>query len=123
MNYDFEAMDMDMLNKTRAVLKTRWPEVVEDYLQDVVMYIDNIKAGFENGDKQAVAASAHPLKSSSNCMGVTSVGEIAKDMEYGAKEAIENGGDIAHLQELVGFLEESLKHAEPKLRDTLENVA
>jgi len=122
MDYDLDAMDMEMLNEARSVLKKRWPEMVEGYLEDVQMYLDNIKAGFESSDKQAVAASAHPLKSSSNGMGITSIGEIAKKMEYDAKDAMENDGDIAHLQELVPLIEEALQRAEPKLRATLDDA-
>ena len=123
MNYDLDAMDMDMLNEARTLLKKRWPEMVEGYLEDAQMYIDNIKNGFANDDKQAVASSAHPLKSSSTGMGVTGLGEIAKKVEYDAKDAIENGGNIEHLQELMPLLEEALKRAGPKLRATLEGAA
>ncbi|MDH5723580.1 MAG: Hpt domain-containing protein [Alphaproteobacteria bacterium] len=122
MEYDLDAMDMDVLNEAHTLLKKRWPEMVEGYLEDVHMYIANIKAGFESGDKQAVASSAHPLKSSSNGMGVIGLGEIAKKMEYDAKEAIENGGNIDHLQALVPLLEDALSRAEPKLRATLDDT-
>ncbi len=123
MDYDTDAMDMEMLEEARSILKKRWPEMVEGYLEDAHMYIENIKKGFADGDKQAVASSAHPLKSSSNGMGITSIGEIAQTMEYETKDAIENGSDIAHLQELVPLLEEALRLAEPKLRATLEEAA
>lgn len=123
MDYDLDGMDMEILNEARSVLKKRWPEMVEGYLEDAAMYIGNIKDGFVNDDKRGVASSAHPLKSSSNGLGLTGLGEIAKTMEYETKDAIENDGDIAHLQVLVPLLEEALKRAEPKLRATLEEVA
>ena len=122
MDYDLDAMDMEILNEARVILKKRWPEMVEGYLEDAHMYIANIKDGFANDDKQAVASNAHPLKSSSNGMGFTGIGEIAKKIEYDTKDAIENAGDIAHLQELVPLLEEALQKAEPKLRTTLEDA-
>jgi len=123
MNYDIEAMDMDMLNEVRSILKARWPEMVEGFLEDTEMYIENIKNGFANDDKMAVASSAHPLKSSSGSMGFTGLSEIAKKIEYDAKDAIENGGDIYPLQELVPLLEEGMEYAKAKLRATLEDAA
>ncbi len=122
MEYDLDAMDMNMLNEARSVLKKRWPEMVENYLQDAAMYINNIKDGFSNDEKQVIAANAHPLKSSSNCMGLISLGEIAKKMEHNTKDAMENGDDIEDLRELIPLLEEALKRAEPKLRNTIKDT-
>lgn len=123
MEYDLDAMDMDMLNEARSVLKKRWPQMVEFYLEDAHKYVDNIKNGFVNDDKQAVAINAHPLKSASGGIGVLSIRDIADKIEIDVKNAIDNGGDITHLQDLVPLLDESLSRIEPKLRATIEDEA
>lgn len=120
MNFDLDKVDMGMMNEARMLLKGRWPEMIEGYLEDANMYIANIKEGFTNDDKVAVASSAHPLKSSSLGMGVTSVGEIAKTLELEAKEAMENEGSIAHLEPLVPQIEEALNRASTILEATLD---
>jgi HPt (histidine-containing phosphotransfer) domain-containing protein len=116
-------MDIEQLDQVRAVVKTRWPEMVEAYLEEAAMYIENIKKSIVNDDKQGLASNAHPLKSSSNSLGIFGLGEIAETLEYDAKEAIETGADISHLKELTPLLEEAYKHAEPLLRKTLSDNA
>lgn len=123
MDFDITIVDMDILNEARTVMKKRWPEMVEDYLEDVGIYIENIKTGFANGDKKAVAGSAHPLKSSSNGMGFTGLGAVAEKIEYDTKDAIESDHAIQHLEVLVPLLEEGMKIAAATLHATLENAA
>ena len=120
MDYDLDAMDMNILEEARTILKKRWPEMVEAYLEDAQTYINTIRDGFADNDKQAVASHAHPLKSSSRGMGITGLGDIAETIEYGAKDAMEKDDDIAHLQTLVPLLEDALNRATPKLRATVE---
>lgn len=119
MDYDLDAIDMDVLNEAHSLLSKRWPEMVGGYIEDSNMYIDNIKNGFLNDDKDAIASNAHPLKSSSNALGIISIGEIAKKVEYDTKDAIENGGDIMYLQELIPLMGEALELAKQKLEATL----
>ncbi len=119
MNYNLDAIDMEALDDAHALLRKCWPEMVDGYLEDAHMYIENIKRSFANGDKKELASNAHPLKSSSNSLGIISIGEIAKNMEHDTKDAIESGGEIGHLQELIPLLEEALERAEPKLRAKL----
>ena len=96
--------------------------MVEGYLEDAAQYIENIKNGFANDDQQAIAFNAHPLKSSSKSLGIIGLGNIATKIEHEVKDISENGGEISHLQELVPLLEEALKHAEGKLRESLSAI-
>lgn len=123
MTYDLDTFDMTMMNTARQLMKSRWPEMVEGYLEDAHMYLDSIKAGFQYGDKNIVAANAHPLKSASHVLGVCSISNIAKTVEYETKDAIENDGNIDHIENLVPLIELALEKAEPKLRATIGDAA
>lgn len=120
MDYDLEAMDMEVLSAAQALLKARWPEMVEGYIEDTATYIDELKRGFDDKDNGAVSFNAHSLKSSSNSLGIVSIGEIAHVIENGARDAAESGADISHLEELAPLLEDAFQRAIPKLRATIE---
>lgn len=119
MSYDLDALDVCIFDEARSVMKARFPEVVEGYLEDAEVYIGKIKDGFARNDKAAVAQYAHPLKSSSAGLGVMSVSEIAKDLEYGAKIAIDEGSDITHLKALLVPIDDAFKRAELHLKKVL----
>lgn len=116
MSYDLDAFDAEMFEEARSIMKERFSEMIDGYLEDAQMYIDYIKDGFAKQDNNLVAQYAHPLKSSSASLGVMSISDIAKDLEYGAKDAIAEGSDIASLNVLVGSLEEAFRRAEVRLK-------
>ena len=123
MSYDLDAFDTELFEEARSIMKKRFPDMIEGYLEDAVMYIGKIKEGFANDDKDVVAQYAHPLKSSSAGLGVVSVSSIAKDLEYGAKDAIADGSEITHLKDLIEPIEEAFKRAEPKLKQAIADTA
>ncbi|PCJ02744.1 MAG: hypothetical protein COB14_01935 [Alphaproteobacteria bacterium] len=123
MGYDVDVIDLDMLKQVQTLLKERWPELVDGYLESATTYIDNIKNGLVDGDAHVVSSNAHPLKSSSSGIGIVSVGEIAGAIEDGAKGAIENGADMSHLDDLVLLLDDAFQRAVPRLRATVGECA
>lgn len=123
MTYDLDAFDTELFEEARSIMKARFPDMIEGYLEDARMYIDKIKEGFEASDKNMIAQYAHPLKSSSAGIGIASVSAIAKDMEYGAKDAIENGSDVESLKELLEPIEEAFRRAGPRLEEAMKDTA
>lgn len=119
MTYDLDAFDPVFFEEARSIMEDKMPIMVDGYLEDARMYIDKIKEGFETADKNSIASYAHPLRSSSAGLGVTSISEIAKDLEYGAKKAMSDGSDITHLKDLLGPIEEAFQRAESKLRQAV----
>ena len=115
MTYDPDAFDTELFEEAQSIMKSRFGDMIDGYLEDSRMYIDKIKEGFENNDKELVAQYAHPLKSSSAGLGIMSVSMVAKDLEYGAKDAIADGGGIDHLKDLLDPLELAFEHALPRL--------
>ncbi len=119
-NFDITAMDMEELEGAKAVLKKRFPEMIEGYLEDAEMYFKNIKEGLDGGDLEKIAKSAHPLKSASAGLGVSGVSNIARAMEETAKTGDANAIDT--IRPLVAPLKEALDYATPKLRALLDDA-
>jgi len=117
MNYNLDSFDEDVFNEAKSVMSAIFSEMLEAYIEDSQMYIDKIKDGFANNDKELIVHSAHPLKSSSAVLGGVSVSEIAKDIEYGAREAIENDTDVDGLEEMIKSVEEAFKGACIKIKE------
>lgn len=111
MKYDLDDFDHETLAEVRDLMQEHYKELVERYFSDAHVYISKISAGIDRGDRDAVALYAHPLKSSSASMGASSVAKIAHDLEYGAKNALENGGDIFHLKGLPSLITEAVERA------------
>lgn len=120
MNTDFDitAIDMEELEGAKAILKTRFPEMIEGYLEDAEKYLKGIEEGLQGGDLEKIAKNAHPLKSASAGLGVSGVSDIARAMEETAKD----GSPIDTIQPLVAPLKEALDHATPKLRALLDDA-
>lgn len=119
MTYDLDAFDDGLYNEAKSIMKDKFPIMIEGYLEDARMYLDHIHDGFNSGNKELVSQYAHPLKSSSAGLGIMSVSNIAKDLEYGAKEAIAEGREIDNLKDLMNPIEEAFKKAEVRLNQAL----
>ena len=117
--FDITAMDMEELLGAKAVLKKRFPELIEGYLEDAQIYLQGIEDGLASDDMEKIAKSAHPLKSASAGLGVAGVSRIAKAMEETAK----NGGAKTEIEPLVAPLKDALAYAAPKLRAMLDDAA
>lgn len=117
-NFDITKMDMEELEGTKAILKKRFPEMIEGYLEDTEMYLKGIEEGLKGGDLEKIAKNAHPLKSSSAVLGVLGVSDIARAMEETAKA----GGEIDTIRSFVAPLKEALDYAVPKLRVLLDDA-
>ncbi|PCI57208.1 MAG: hypothetical protein COB36_02790 [Alphaproteobacteria bacterium] len=123
MDYDLDAMDMDILLGAQDLLKARWGELVDGYLEDAATYLEALKKGVADNDSDVISFNAHSLKSSSNGLGIIGVGEIAGAIENGVRDAAEEGTSISHLGDLVPLLDDAFQRAIPKLRATIEEGA
>jgi HPt (histidine-containing phosphotransfer) domain-containing protein len=120
MNYDLDAFDDEMFEEARSLMKDRFSEIVDGYLEDAVMYIDKIEEGFNSNDSHVIVQYAHPLKSSSAGLGVTSVSLIAKDLEYEAKKINDNESSVDHLRPLLDLIKDAFQRSETKLKQSIE---
>lgn len=114
---DVREIDLDELMNAKALLKKRFPDMINYYFEDAHTYFAGIERGLKDGSNDEIAKNAHPLKSSSSSLGLSGVSQVARILEEKAK----GGEAIETLEALTEPLKEALAHAEPKLRALLDD--
>ncbi|MDH3663377.1 MAG: Hpt domain-containing protein, partial [Alphaproteobacteria bacterium] len=92
-----------------------FPVILEFFLEDAAKYVDQIVDGLASNDVEAVAAAAHPLKSSSHEMGATELSELAKNIEEGALTATNDNGGLASIGQFAEHLPASFEEVKAEL--------
>lgn len=90
-------IDPATLEMLLEVLEDGFPTLVETFISDSQLRIDDIKAGLEANHAEAVRRSAHSLKGSSSNLGAVVLAELSQRLELAAQ-----GGD---LQDVPGIIE------------------
>lgn len=119
MNFDITAMNMDEVQEAKNILKARYPELVEGYLEDAASYVAAIEEGVAEESLDKIIHGAHPMKSSSAGLGITGVSQISRAIEEAARE----GQAVEEIGAMIAPLKEALTYAEEKLREILDDVA
>lgn len=101
MNKNCEQGEQDLFNRealeeSRQVLKHRFSQIVVGYLDDCEAYIESIAKGLSTDNVNMIARNAHPLKASSEALGVVQLGKIARILEHTAREAQQENKAIIH---------------------------
>lgn len=120
MDFDINEFDIDVANEVKDMVGDRFSTMIEYYVEDAENYINAIKSGLESGNKEQVAQSAHPLKSSSRSMGGMGIGSIAEHVEHTAKQAMETGADIDELNNIIPLIEEAFVNIKGRLESLLK---
>ncbi len=118
-SFDTTAMNMEELQEARAILKKRFAQTIEEYLEDAEMYVKGIEQGLAQGDLEEVARHAHPLKSASRGLGVDGLASISATIEQTSK----TGGTIETITPFIEPLKEALAYVTPILRNMAEEAA
>ena len=106
-------LDDKAVEDARNVLKDKYFETVDVYIDNCHERVAEINAALETGDVEAVIRPAHSLKSTSNQMGALRLGDLAKLVEYKAKSIVAGeGGDAATIQKLMVAVEGMLNETE-----------
>jgi len=85
-------------------------ELIDAFLDDAPDMLNNMKAALETKDVESFRRNAHSLKSNANTFGATELGELAKELEFMAKENnLEIGNRLEVLNEAYGKVAEELK--------------
>lgn len=105
----------------KAIMKDRFPIMVEYFLEDTGVYIKRIDEGISANDAEMVKSPAHTIKSSAGQIGAEKVSEIAKQIEEIAINMLEGGeGDFKQLHSLFNELKAAFNEAEPELKKLIE---
>lgn len=85
-------------------------ELIDAFLDDVPDMLNNMKTALEAKDVESFRRNAHSLKSNANTFGATQLGELAKELEFMAKENnLAIGNRLEVLNEAYGKVAEELK--------------
>ncbi|MCH2038064.1 MAG: Hpt domain-containing protein [Rickettsiales bacterium] len=98
-------INLDDLQAAKTVLKSRFGEMIDNYTEDMELYLKSINEGLDNGDLKMVYTSAHPMNSASASLGVIGVSELAAEIEAMARDS----QDIEAIQTSVKSLTELLE--------------
>jgi two-component system, sensor histidine kinase and response regulator len=90
---DFDGAVFDAL---AAMMRAKLPALLDRYLRDGHTYLERASAAIGAGDRAALAAAVHPLRSSSANLGAQGVARLAGEIETKAL-AGEKVGEIADL--------------------------
>lgn len=81
----------DEFNAVRSSIGEKVMLMLEYYIEDTELYLEQIMDGYNNGDFQAILSAAHTLKSSSRQIGAVRLGQISSDIEEDGKALLEKG--------------------------------
>ncbi|MDH3659937.1 MAG: ATP-binding protein [Alphaproteobacteria bacterium] len=112
-------IDQSCLDEMRELMGDQFKAMLGIYLEDAVNYLDQIDAGLDTKDAKTIATAAHPLKSSSQEMGIVELSGIAKKIEENARLADKGEHNLAGIGPLVGQLHSSFDKARSELEKFL----
>jgi len=85
-------------------------ELIDAFLDDAPDMLNKMKAALEGKDVESFRRNAHSLKSNANTFGAAQLGELAKELEFMAKENnLDIGNRLEVLNEAYDKVAEELK--------------
>ena len=108
-----ELFDLNTIKEAEQLLKGKYPQIVEGYLEDTDQYIKNLEDAYLLGEWLKIVQNAHPLKASSEAMGVITLHKGARILEHAARKAIQDGGTPENAQMIISKLRETFKKVKP----------
>ena len=78
-------LDIDAVNNAKNILKDKYGDMVQVYIENSKERISEIQEAISNKDIEASIRPAHTLKSTSKQMGALYLSNLAKDVEYSSK--------------------------------------
>ncbi len=106
-------IDMERINDATGGDEEFLKELVEIFLDDAVLRIEELKSALQTGDPEEVGRTAHKLKGASANMGADGLTSYAKELEALTV--------VAKLQE-AGPLMQGLETELTRVRSTLESL-
>ncbi len=105
---DTPILDQTIVEEARAMMKTKFPTMVQYFFEDAEMYLAGVREGIAEKNIEKIVSPAHTLKSSSRQMGALRLSDIAKETEHLARDQVNSGGDIQVFVSLLAQLEQTL---------------
>ena len=105
------SINKEQLEGAKAILKQRFPIMIEGYIEDVMMYLESIQEGLTQRDLEQVSFNAHTMKSASSGLGIVKVADLAKEIEKLSK----TNDNTDKVIELVEQLQQEVEAVIPEL--------
>ena len=90
-----DGVNLEMFQEMQELMEEDFPLLLETYLDDTPVLLEQINSANSAGEPASLAAAAHQLKSTSASLGFTVLEELA-----GKLEAIGNGADTGAATDL-----------------------
>lgn len=111
-----EIINISTLNTAKDLMGDRFPQMIQYFLEDTVMYMEEIKRGLSEQNIQAILTSAHTIKSSAKQLGVDRLSDTAMRIESLCNEMVDtNNPDFHILESLNEKLKNEMILATPEL--------
>lgn len=114
-NIDIREMDEGVFSEAKNTLKSKFPSIVEMYIEDCTQYMNNINEGALQKNIKIIAENAHPLKSSSYSFGFVGLGRVSEEIERTAKSNNDENV-IDNINGLLPDLNSAFKFTQAKLK-------
>ena len=79
-------LDEGLLEELRGILEEEFPEVVQSYIKDSAVCLQNMQAAFSRADADALRRAAHSLKGASANLGLEYLAGLCSVLEEAALE-------------------------------------
>ncbi len=107
-------LDEALLEELRGILDEEFPALVNTYIQDSTVRVEDLQQAFAAGDTEAVRKSAHSIKGASANLGLHYLADLCQALE----EAARNGQLAGQADRLLAIRQEQ-QRAVSLLRDRL----
>lgn len=112
-------LDALLLSEARSVMKAKFPQMVDYFIEDTQSYINYIEKALADNNTEALIPPAHTAKSSSRQMGAMRLSLIAKAIELEARDAVSLKKDPQSIDALLSHM----KVAFTQTREAFTQVA
>jgi HPt (histidine-containing phosphotransfer) domain-containing protein len=91
-------LDEALFEELRSILDTEFPALINTYVQDSTVRVDDLRDAFARGDADGVRKSVHSLKGASANLGLVYLAEQCRVLEEAAREGRLDGQEGRVLQ-------------------------
>jgi len=94
-------VDDEMLEELRMILEGEFPSLIQQFIQDSVVRVQEIEQALANQDAEALRRQAHSLKGASGNLGLPVLAQHCNDLEEAGRSGqMDNlGGKLLQLQQ------------------------
>ncbi len=87
-----EPVDIEALRELKEIMEDQFSMLVDTFLQDSAVRMDEIDAALAAGDADALRSAAHSFKGSSSNLGISALADVLFKLESMGREGNLEGG-------------------------------